>query len=392
MKLQCVGMALVAAAAQFVAPSAVIAYSVKDEPLSTWVSECDTVLFAKCMADARAKKPTEFEVLEVLKQPVGATKEWVARSVSSKGDGPSSSLTPQKPTKAGDLFLLLGHSYEDRVGWEHPVEFSQAALEYLKDAPGPNDQPVLVRLAYFLRYLEHQDGVISKDAFKEFENTPVAEVVRLGGEFPRDKVRNWLENPNLERSRLGLYGMMLGLCGNQGDSEFLERKIREPAEEARPGIDGVMSGYLLLTGDRGLQLLEATKIANPNANLTERYAGILAVRFMWQYGGNKIEVERLRQSMRLPVEQPELADLAIADLARMKDWKSLDRLIELYDAEAFDIPSVKRTIVRFTFSAIKDLEAKSGNDAFVAKATQFLADLEQRDPKTFQDASRFFKK
>jgi hypothetical protein len=259
------------------------------------------------------------------------------------------------------------------------------------------------RLAYFLKYLENSDQMIGDDAFGEFANASYADVVQLAKELPREKLRTWLTSSTTSPGRVGLYGMMLGLCGTEDDARLMERKILEATEDFRLGIDGVMGGYLLLTGEKGLAVLDEKKLADKKAPFSETYAAMQALRFMWQYGDNKIDHDRLRQSMRILLDRPELADLVIADLARMKDWSVQDRLMELYEAEAYNIPSVKRAVVRFTLAAIKDVpkkeESATGSSvtatadeppAHVVKAQKCLEELEKRDPKTVHEAKRFF--
>ena len=80
----------------------------------------------------------------------------------------------------------------------------------------------------------------------------------------------------------------------------------------------MISGYLLLTGNTGLDNLDDWKFKVHNgkkAAFSETYASMMGLRFMWQYAGGRISNERLQQSMRLLLDQPELADLVIADFA-----------------------------------------------------------------------------
>jgi hypothetical protein len=110
---------------------------------------------------------------------------------------------------------------------------------------------------------------------------------------------------------------------------------------------------------------------------------------MWTYG-DRIEKDRLRQSMRILLDRPELADLVIADLARWEDWSVIDRLMTLYDAEEYGIPSIKRAIVRYMLVASKDKPEEGEDLAHVQKAEDYLAELRNKDPKTVKQAERFF--
>ena len=93
--------------------------------------------------------------------------------------------------------------------------------------------------------------------------------------------------------------------------------------------------------------------------------------------------------MRLLLERPELSDLVIADLARWKDWSIQDRLMGLYAEEEFDIPSIKRAIVRYLYYCSRDMpEGVEDAPEYVLQARANLADLEKRDPKTVREARR----
>ena len=389
-------------------PVAVVACpfcSAQSMTLTEQVSGADCSILVKWVSGIPAKVSdagsTEFEIVDVIHQDVGGKQDPTGKLKP----GAKLSLIRYRSAKPGDLFLLLGTLGAGNIEWGSPLEVTQAGYDYMKNAP-KSDQPAAKRLGYFIKHLEHADRTISDDAFGEFANASYADVVHLAKEMPRDKLRSWLTSNTVSPGRIGLYGMMLGLCGTEDDAKLMERKILEGNEEFRLGIDGVMGGYLLLTGEKGLSILDEKKLTDKKAPFSETYAAMQALRFMWQYGDNRIAPDRLRQSMRILLERPELADLVIADLARMKDWQVQDQLIELYEADAYNIPSIKRAIVRFTLAAAKDTGVKKGDDpavggssvavtseappAHVLKARKCLEELEKRDPKTVQEAKRFF--
>ena len=188
----------------------------------------------------------------------------------------------------------------------------------------------------------------------------------------------------------------------------------------------------MLTGDKGLSVLDEHKLKNRDVPFSETYAAMQALRFMWKYSEGRIEKDRLRASMRILLDRPELADLVIADLARWKDWGVQDRLMELYVlalssaqdenddtpeadlqkaleciakrdpkmkvevAESFNVPSIKRAIVRYMLVSTKDVpdEATSGENTIVpehAKKGQTYVDMIRKlDEKTVAQAERFF--
>ena len=248
---------------------------------------------------------------------------------------------------------------------------------------------------------------------------------------------------------MGLYGLLIGLSGTDEDAKILSKKILEKTEDFRLGIDGLMSGYLLLTGEKGLSVLDEHKLKNRDVPFSETYAAMQALRFMWKYSEGRIEKSRLRASMRILLDRPELADLVIADLARWKDWEVQDRLMALYiqalasapeketlaeetaskdkpekpedapkkdvfqtvwkevfgdqkwekagaQGDAFNVPSIKRAIVRYMLVSTKDVpdEVASGKETVLPdhakKGQKYVGILRKLDEKTVAQAERFF--
>lgn len=323
---------------------------------------------------------TNFVITEVLHQPLK----------SNLKVGKQITLSRHYAGKPDELFLLTG-TRGISLHWNEPIAVTSASIHYLKQAPAQKAETT-TRLRYFLNYLEHPDQIIANDAFAEFANSPFETVTPLAEELPREKLRSWLENENTPVPRLGLYGLLLGLCGRESDIQFMEAKIQIPAQEFRIGIGGLMSGYLLLTGSVGLDKIDQTKFQDKTAAFSETFAGLQALSFMWTFGEEKIEKRRLNQSMRLLLERPELADLVIANLARWEDWDVMDRLADLYAAKDYDVRSIKKAIIRyFLVASLVPPTQAGGNDIETSrKAKQFLKLLRLTDPQTVQSAERFF--
>jgi hypothetical protein len=299
-------------------------------------------------------------------------------------------LDRDRAARKGDLFVLLG-TKGTGIEWSSPLEVSETGFNYMKQAPTKETAPA-ERLKYFLKFLEYSDPLIANDAYAEFANAPYKDIVLLKDLMPREKIRKWLTDRNTPATRLGLYGLMLGLCGNEEDASLMRQKILEPTQDFRLGIDGIMSGYLLLGGEQALTEIDQAKLRNTEVPFSETYAAMQALRFLWTYAPERFPKERLRQSMRVLLDRPELADLVIIDLTRWEDWSIADKLMSMYDQDEFNVPSIKRAIVRYYLVAER---AKGDSQAaelpeYAKKAKQYLAQLRQDDPKTVQAAERFF--
>ncbi|HWL09919.1 MAG TPA: hypothetical protein VNQ76_16045 [Planctomicrobium sp.] len=299
-------------------------------------------------------------------------------------------LERYRTAKPGELFLILGSVNQGEVEWSSPLEVTETSFKYIVEAPA-KDAPAVTRLAYYLKFFENSDSLVANDAYAEFANAQYEDIVLLSSQMPREKLRQWLVDPEISPTRIGLYGLMLGLSGKPEDAPFLKAKILEETDAFRLGIDGVMGGYLLLTGSSGLKVLEEAKLTNPDVPFSETFAAMQSLRFMWQYAKGRIPPEELRGALRLLLKRPNLADLVIVDLARWDDWSVMDRLMTMYDNEDYQVPSVKRAIVRFMLIADKSEKGDSADiPPHVKKARENLVLLREKDPKTVKSAERFF--
>lgn len=339
----------------------------------------------------------------------GTSKFEIVAVARSRGDvykvGQELEL-PQYVAGAENLLYTLMGPDTKLIDWHPPSETTQDAWTYVEKLPMPvtDEKAQIERLAYFIDYLEYPQMTVANDAYGEFASAPYEIITPLADKMPREKLRKWVVDPDTPVTRLGLYGLLLGLCGEAEDAEAMKQKILHPDSDFRLGIEGVMSGYLLITGEEGLKVLEDSKMnaatyvdkdgEEKKLPFSETYAAMQTLRFMWTYEPDRIPKQRLKESMRTLLERPELADLVIADLARWKDWGVQEQLMAMYDQEKFDIPSIKRAVVRYLFYCSKDVpETAEGTEASLPEhavaAAEHLKVLEEKDPKTVRNAKRF---
>jgi len=290
---------------------------------------------------------------------------------------------------AGRILLLSSKTIPG--DWAPSVPISEAGIDYLLNLPAPEVKPT-ERLTYFARFLESRDPLIAQDAFGEFANADYRHITAIARTIDSAKVRGWIADPKTDSSRLALYGLLLGLSGSAEDAEYLKKRILEPTDKFRLGSDGLISGYLLLTREEGLSVIEQSKLRDKACHESETYAAMQAVRFMWTYGEGTIGKDHLRAAMRILLDRPSLAELVIVDLGRWSDWSVLDRLMELYGTKGYDEAAVKRAIVRFCLvaEAARPKGPQTELPKHVAKAKAHLAALRKQDPEIVADAEEFF--
>lgn len=379
--------------------------------LSEQVAQSDVVILAVWQSgmkgvpsDPTRESATTFKIRQVLKGPFKK--------------GGMITLAGYQPAQSGDHFLLTGLG-KTSVQWDIPSEFSQKAFDYMVAAPAPQTAdgqriPARRRLPYYVKFLESPDEVIAIDAYSEFANAPYDEIVAVQDELHPEELRKWVLDTATPPSRLGLYGLLLGLSGDEPDARAMKKLIAGRSGKLSIGLDGIISGYLLLAGEPGLALVRELKIENeylvdnqgdPITNkqgekipvpFTETYAAMQAIRFMWNFGDGRIDPQLLRETMRTLLSRPELAEMVIADLARWEDWDAQDRIFKMYNTEAYQIPGIKRSIIRYFTAAMQDVPEKSGKTGNVPKhvtqAREYYAAIKKMDPERVEGVEQYLKR
>jgi hypothetical protein len=258
-------------------------------------------------------------------------------------------MLEEKPV--GSLFLLMGVEPPALV-WSSPIQLSDKAVAYVKqlgDLPekGPD------RLAFFMKHLEDPDETLARDAYDEFAVAPYEDVRGLESRMDPTQLLAWIENPKVQANRRRLYATMLGVCGTKADAEriaaILEGKgIGEENAEVRSGLDALIACYVTLTGEKGLDLVDKLFLDRKGRDVpfTETYAAVMALRFLGEES-HIVPRERVLESLRLLLDEPKLADLVIADLARWEDWSVVGRLSELFETATADNIFVREPVVNY---------------------------------------------
>lgn len=291
-----------------------------------------------------------------------------------------------------DVCLIFATKIDDKLSWGLPTPIERECWDYILAAP-PRTLPVHERLPFFLAALEHADPEIAMDAYGEFAGIPYEELRKIADLLPREKIIAWLSDPQTIPTRKGLFGLMLGLCGTSADVKFMAEIIQQQPEETRMGIDGLMAGYLLLTGNAGLEQLVTWKLRDPQTPDHETYALLKALEFSWSYGRDRVDAGPLRACLRQMLRQPQLTGLVIIDLARWQDWDVMDQLVAGYGQEPFTEQHVRQCIIRFLIAAEKDAAPPPGATStgidYSAKARTHLIELRKLDPATVKYVERY---
>jgi hypothetical protein len=125
-----------------------------------------------------------------------------------------------------------------------------------------------------------------------------------------------------------------------------------------------------------MPLIEERFLANKDADYSDIYSAIMALRF---HGEQEtiIPRERLLAGLRPVLERPDLADLVIPDFARWEDWSVMERLVKMFKQSDEKSSWVRVPVVNY-LTACPLPEAK-----------EHLAELEKIDSQAFRRAQAF---
>lgn len=320
---------------------------------------------------------TTFEIVEVL---AGDLKPKSVLKIDRFQEG-----------KPGDVFLMSATLLDDVLKWDRSVPLSDIGRDYVQNLP-TQSASTTDRLRYAVRHLESADDTVATDAFSVLGSARYEQIVVLKDELPRDKLRRWVFEREKLKGQLGVYGMLLGLCGDEHDRDRLETLILDVrgADEFRLGIAGVMGGYLLLAGTEGVDVLEQTFLANLSASASDRAAVMEALRFIGQYAEDRIPRPRLARALRDNLTTIGLPELAIIDLARWQDWSSTPRLLQMYGDPQQTDKYLKRAIIQFMILASQADREGLADDVRTSleEAARFVERVRTEEPAAFKRAER----
>ncbi|REK07183.1 MAG: hypothetical protein DWQ37_21785, partial [Planctomycetota bacterium] len=274
----------------------------------------------------------KFKVVQVLKgeQELGKKREIEAVYF---GDSP-----------VGTKFLVMGID-PPTINWSTPIAMTKRGVDYVtKTMDLPKDGPD--RLVFFQEYLEDDDDMLARDAYDEFAKAPYSDVLGLADRMHHDKLIEWVQSPEIPVSRRRLYLTMLGAANRKQDIPLLEEMIKSKDRQTKGALDALVAAYLTLKGPEGMPLVEELFLKNEDAEYTDTYATIMALRF---HGTEEdiIPRERLLVGLRMMLDRPKLADLVIPDLARWEDWSVVDRLVELFKTSDEESSWVRVPVINY---------------------------------------------
>jgi hypothetical protein len=285
--------------------------------------------------------------------------------------------------KTGDVrWLLYCDVFKGKIDPYRgvPVKASADMPRYLKGARAVQNKPMSERLRFFFPYLHNADTEIAIDALKEFGNTDYQHVRAVATDLPAKEIARWLKKPTQGYEPVGLFALILGHAKeNKGEyAKLLRSLLDDPEHPLSTGLDGVLVGQLMLQPKEGYEYLRSI-FANAKKDFPMRYAALRAARFFVDSNKDVISKQKCVDAVKPLLDQKDIADLAIEDLRRWETWELTKPILALKDRDGFDIPVMKRAILRFMLCST------------APEAKKYVAEARKEDAQSVEDMEELLK-
>jgi hypothetical protein len=231
------------------------------------------------------------------------------------------------------------------------------------------------RLAFFQEYLQSADEDISFEALFELERASWADVRAFKSSWKREVFLARIKDPKRRPYEKSTCLKLLSVCGTADDVPMLEKMLSAADEESKRVLHGVVTAYVGLRGVEGLDSVDKrflTDAKTPYADVFQVVRGLRDV----SEGSSVIPRERMIRSLRQVLDRS-YGDIVVADLGRLEDWDSMDRLVKMFKASE-DSSFLRIPVIQFLMACPKP-EAKA-----------HLEELKKLDPPAFERAKSFF--
>jgi hypothetical protein len=287
-----------------------------------------------------------------------------------------------------------------------PVE-SRELVDYLVGSVDVMKAPPAKRLGFYFGYLDHKDLNISGDAYKEFAAAPYKDVLAAANQFDAQRLVRWLtKDKDTPSYRIGLYGLLLGVCGKSEHAKMLRELVEDSQLRPLTGVDGLLGGLCVLDRKFGPDYVVAL-LNDAKQDFNTRYAALRTVRFLLSddyvttqppasaSGGSEaksslgsttgeggpptVDRTRILERCTPALFIADMADLIIDEFRKHQHWAPVNGILELYADPKFDLQVVRRAVIRYALKC-PDPKAKS-----------FVAGLRQSDPQLVADVEEILK-
>jgi hypothetical protein len=260
-------------------------------------------------------------------------------------------------------YLIFFEVADNKLLMMHGVESTTALVEYLKTITKYSKPDKLLPAAF--TNLEAAEAGVAGEAFLEFALANDADIAAARKLYDPKKLRAWMNAKETPVERIGVYAILLGLCGDAATDAVAFRKWMAE-ERFATQLSGLLAGLVQLEAKVGWKELNSI-LVDAKQPFTTRLSALLALRFLQATAG-VTHREAIVQSCGALVTDAEFADVIIDDLRRWAWWDHTATVLGSYAVKA--PKTLKRTIVRYALQC-----PDMGAVAFITKLRQTEPEL-----------------
>ena len=251
-------------------------------------------------------------------------------------------LNPKEPPRFIALFD------EKLMFFSGRTEYTPAFLDFLVASEAAKGKPRPEALAHFAKYLDSADAAVADEAFLLFAQANDREVLEVAASLKPDVFRKLVKDPRIEPERLSLFAFLLGATGSPADADLLLPLLQKPDDRTAKALEGILSGYILRRPKEGWAWTNAT-LGDPRASFLMRWGTVRAMRFLHSARPAEYRSQVLH-AMGVMIPHGELADVAITDLQKWKQWDHTALILKQYGRSSHAAPIIRNAILRYALS------------------------------------------
>jgi hypothetical protein len=260
---------------------------------------------------------------------------------------------PKNPPR----FLVLGDVKDGKIELYKGILETPTLVGYVEGLLKIDAKDRVKLMRYAFDFLEHEEDVISADAFEVFIASTDPDIRKVGQALAPEKLRKWLRAKNTPDSRLRLYAYLLANCGKPEDAILLRRLLDKLVKKTVvPQLDGILTAYTLLDPKAGWAYTCA--LMKENQDFIVLHSGLRAARYFHNTQPEVLSEADLLRAIKYLLDNPNMADLAIDELRKWKCWKLTDEVLALMKKEGFDVPIIRRSVVKYALLCPGEAAAK----------------------------------
>lgn len=320
------------------------------------IRESDAVVWATLTDDPETKS-TAMQVLSVVK---GHAKLGETSTIAADIEG-----THGKPIER----LVFGIFRQGEFVPSKIETVTEDYVVYLTTLTDTLDASQANRLTTVFGFLDSADQRTAADAYAEFAKSSYRSTALAARSFDPERIRGWLLDASVAPERVGLFGLLLGLCRVPEDVEFLNQLIDQAAPRHLPGLDGLLGGLCVLDRERGIDKTVSLLTAESSSPF-RRMAAMACLTFVLTDLSIENQTEVLERTVPA-LRYPDVSGPLVDELRRGECWTALEAVLSLAES-----PRDRPAVIRYAL-VCPDARAKAFVRKIIAEQPIAIRDAEQ---------------